>query len=138
MQDVCRILDIGIATGHGVSPTVLNGLDADEKRLLTRQDLASEDFLRLVGHKSVARLRVISESGLYKLIMRSNKPEAYTVGAAYRNSQFRFVGFTLPGPGKLSPIPKTLALPLTPPRAKWPQPLPRKPTHPTGGGGGSQ
>ena len=58
-KDVCEILDI--ADAH----TALRGLDSDEK---DRQNLPTPG-----GEQDMS---VINESGLYTLIMRSNKPEA--------------------------------------------------------------
>jgi prophage antirepressor-like protein len=48
-------------------------LDVNEKRVVTRADVIG---LPLIGGTNAPRLRLISESGLYKLIMRSDKPEA--------------------------------------------------------------
>ena len=48
-------------------------LDANEKKLVTRAD---GDCFHLFGTSRAPRLLLISESGLYKLIMRSDKPQA--------------------------------------------------------------
>lgn len=60
--DVCRCL--GLAIGVHSAGHYLKGLHEDE---VTRQRLAG---------KGMSGAKLISESGLYKLIMRSDKPEA--------------------------------------------------------------
>ncbi|MFT0893073.1 Bro-N domain-containing protein [Pseudochelatococcus sp. G4_1912] len=62
--DVCRVL--GMALEKGVSK-YLNNLAADERRQATPGQ---------IGGKGMNQATLISESGLYKLIMRSDKPEA--------------------------------------------------------------
>ena len=58
--DVCRVLEVG-------NPTMaLRRLDADEKALITIEGLSR-------GNDSV---NIVSESGLYSLILTSRKPEA--------------------------------------------------------------
>ncbi|PZU25034.1 MAG: BRO domain-containing protein [Shinella sp.] len=61
--DVCRILELPTEKGVFMH---LKRLGDDEKRRLAPN---------LVGGKGVS-ISIISESGLYKLIMRSDKPEA--------------------------------------------------------------
>jgi len=60
LSDVCRILDISNA------PHAANRLDPD--------DVAKTDIVDTKGRKQEAL--VINESGLYDVILRSNKPEA--------------------------------------------------------------
>lgn len=68
-KDVMEALRFPLSAG--TSP-YLKGLDTSERRRLNRHD-----YIELF--KGLARtpsLNVISESGLYKLVMRSDKPEA--------------------------------------------------------------
>jgi len=64
--DVCRCLGMHLdARGHPNVTVATRSLSPDEGRLYQIQTAAN-----------AYRLKVISESGLYKLIMRSDKPEA--------------------------------------------------------------
>jgi len=64
--DVCRVLDIANPTD------ALLSLDADEKDKVDRLTLDNPE-----GQKGGAQtLNIISESGLYSLILRSRKPQA--------------------------------------------------------------
>jgi prophage antirepressor-like protein len=63
--DVCRVLGMDLAAG---TSQWLVGLATDEKHKATRRDLPE-----LFSGTSAGSLTIISEPGLYKLIMRSNK-----------------------------------------------------------------
>ncbi len=71
-MDACRILNLDI---HGGAGRHLKKLADDERRLFTRQTIPLPDCGGLFEGSEV-QLTAISESGLYKLIMRSDKPEA--------------------------------------------------------------
>ena len=64
-QDVCEIWTV---TNVG---DALSRLDDDEKAELTGKNL-----IGLTDNPSVARLSIVSESGLYSLVLSSRKPEA--------------------------------------------------------------
>ena len=66
--DACQCLRMDLSAG---TSRWLRGLAADEKRRLSRNELPQN----LCG-SNVPSLNVVSEPGLYKLIQRSNKPEA--------------------------------------------------------------
>ena len=66
--DACNCLGMNTAGG---SYLWLRGIDDEEKKLLKR----AEHPNMMLGTKAPA-LTAVSESGLYKLIMRSDKPEA--------------------------------------------------------------
>nr|WP_162916277.1 BRO family protein [Cohaesibacter haloalkalitolerans] len=66
--DVCKALDLPLAGGAG---RYLQNIDSDEKKTLRRTDC--NDLF--VGVRAPSYL-VISESCLYKLILRSDKPQA--------------------------------------------------------------
>jgi prophage antirepressor-like protein len=66
--DACRALSMNLKDG---THQWLTGLRDDEKRLANRRDLPE-----LFSGTFAPSLTLISESGLYKLVMRSNKPEA--------------------------------------------------------------
>jgi prophage antirepressor-like protein len=68
--DVCRALG---TSAYNVSAH-LGKLDAPEKQVITNPELS----LKRTKGQIAAKLSVISESGLYKLIMRSDKPIAKT------------------------------------------------------------
>lgn len=57
-KDVCKILELDLASGA-------RGLDPDEKALHIMQTLGGDQ-----------KIQVVSEPGLYSLILRSRKPEA--------------------------------------------------------------
>jgi prophage antirepressor-like protein len=67
-KDVCAILEL---TNVGKA---LERLDEDEKRVLARESL--DNMITLSDDDHIARLSVISESGLYALALSSRKPEA--------------------------------------------------------------
>ncbi|WP_319567784.1 BRO-N domain-containing protein [Cohaesibacter marisflavi] len=66
--DVCKALDLPLAGGAG---RYLQNIDSDEKKTLRRSDC--NDLFVGVRAPSYS---IISESGLYKLVMRSDKPQA--------------------------------------------------------------
>ncbi|WP_075219461.1 BRO-N domain-containing protein [Acuticoccus yangtzensis] len=79
--DVCRVLGFGLAAG--VSKNLTSVPRSDQRRLTPGQ----------IGGKGMSTATVISESGLYKLIMRSDKPEAREFQNWVRRSTRRkFVG----------------------------------------------
>ena len=67
--DVAQLL-YGVTTGLS---NVFARLDRDEQIVVSR---AEGTYFPLFGRSPAARLKLVSESGLYKLIMRSDKPEA--------------------------------------------------------------
>ncbi|MCE1237097.1 MAG: BRO family protein [Hyphomicrobiales bacterium] len=73
-KDVCVIL--GLMKSAGTSPA-LRSLDISERRREDRISLLSKQVAvgSLFG-KDEPSLNLISESGLYKLVMRSDKPQA--------------------------------------------------------------
>ncbi len=71
--DVCRALFINYNTEAGAYPYTQH-LRTDEKRTAHRSDPSTHGLF--MGTSGGSRLMLISESGLYKLILRSNKPEA--------------------------------------------------------------
>jgi len=65
--DVCRALNIQVKSNGEVNVTqALKNLDKNELTLSKKEGI----------HRGNPKTNLISESGLYKLIMRSNKPEA--------------------------------------------------------------
>lgn len=66
--DVCRALGMDLTGGTN---SALRGLSIDERRAVTRRD-CKELFLGVPSPSYT----VITESGLYKLVMRSDKPQA--------------------------------------------------------------
>lgn len=64
-KDVCDILEV-----KNVGDA-LSRLDLDEKR-----ELSSQEVVGLTDNPSVTRLSIISESGMYALVLSSRKPEA--------------------------------------------------------------
>ncbi|MEJ1930973.1 Bro-N domain-containing protein [Nostoc sp. NIES-2111] len=71
--DLYRIL-YGKTTGNASKAATLA---ADQKRVVIKGDLGLSDTLTpLFQAHGVYRLALISESGLYKLVMRSDKPAA--------------------------------------------------------------
>jgi prophage antirepressor-like protein len=72
-SDVCRSLGWPVDTAHGGTTQHLRGLSSDEKRTVRRSE-GLQVTLFATTHASAITL--ISESGLYKLIMRSDKPQA--------------------------------------------------------------
>ena len=75
VQDVCRALDTFIR-GEGTVNTNMatSKLDGDEKQNLPYEE-AKRIGLQLVASRAYG-VTLVSESGIYKLIMRSDKPNA--------------------------------------------------------------
>lgn len=71
--DACRALGLPVGGPAGGATRYLVRLDADEKQILSRGDIFA---LPLFSGTFSPTLAIISESGLYKLTMRSSKPEA--------------------------------------------------------------
>lgn len=69
--DVCRCLNIHIYGGKPNAKDAVRKLDADERGIEQIATTSTHSTAR----KTQAAI-VVSESGLYKLIMRSDKPEA--------------------------------------------------------------
>lgn len=69
--DVCRALGM-----PGFPSTYTNRLSSDEKRVLRRGEVSSFDLETSLFVSKTPTVTLISESGLYKLVMRSDKPEA--------------------------------------------------------------
>jgi prophage antirepressor-like protein len=72
-KDVCDILGLGNAR------QALSGLDNDEKTTLKRSEFSGLTVTNNDGQTfrgGAQLINIISESGLYALIIRSNKPEA--------------------------------------------------------------
>jgi prophage antirepressor-like protein len=61
-------------TLHNLNYHLKTNIDLDEKRLLSKTGSSHTTRCLFVGN--AGRLTVVSESGLYKLIMRSDKPQA--------------------------------------------------------------
>ncbi len=86
--DVCRCLGIGYdpTTGKTNASPFMPRLGDDEKRVLKRQTRfavkqgvgtdSENQTLSDIGGPKLAAVTIIAESGLYKLVMRSDKPEA--------------------------------------------------------------
>lgn len=93
--DVCKVL------GFPRVDNALRTLGADQRMVLKRTDprLSEGDELRVFTNRS-PNISIISESGLYRLIFRSNKPEARsfqnwvtdTVLPAIRKDRAYFMG----------------------------------------------
>ena len=73
-KDVCSVLfDGGSVRMYGASP-FMKHIDSGDRRVVKRKEMIS---LGLVyGDARSPSLTLISESGLYKLVMRSDKPQA--------------------------------------------------------------
>ena len=72
-RDVCRCLGLD----GGSTARHLKGIRADERQVVTRTSVILGDGgWALFGNTDAPALAIISESGLYKLIMRSDKPQA--------------------------------------------------------------
>lgn len=69
--DACRCLALQPRPGKGTYEHHLRKLDDDEKRLVTRNDTP----VLFTGVRGMA-LNLVSRPGLFKLIQRSNKPQA--------------------------------------------------------------
>ena len=81
VKDVLAVLGMPIktATGHPISTTsYLAYLEADEKHTYTKKQSITEglNLNNLFMGRGQWQITLISESGLYKLIMRSDKPQA--------------------------------------------------------------
>lgn len=77
--DVCRVLGFPLVSsgGHQISVTnYTRFLDDTEKRILSKTSSEGQNLLALFPAAGGYRTTIISESGLYKLVMRSDKPEA--------------------------------------------------------------
>ncbi|NML92368.1 Bro-N domain-containing protein [Novosphingobium olei] len=74
--DACRCVGLDISAGAGQHTS---RLDADEKRTIRRKGVMGESHepsvIALFG-KFDSQLVLVSRPGLFKLIQRSNKPEA--------------------------------------------------------------
>lgn len=70
--DVMRCLGLNV---EGGSASTLRPLGPDEKRLLRKRD-GTVPSCGFAFPKQASTASVISESGLYKMVMRSDKPEA--------------------------------------------------------------
>lgn len=69
--DVCRALGLrGYASKH------LFQLAPDEKRVVKRSEVSQFDWQTSLFKQNTPAISIISESGLYRLVNRSDKPEA--------------------------------------------------------------
>ncbi len=71
--DVCRALNLPVGGAAGGASRYLGRLDAHERRVVRRGEANGSP---LFGNSNAPSLTLINESGLYKLIMRSDKAEA--------------------------------------------------------------
>lgn len=74
--DVCRALGLNLNKG---SDPHTKGLDASQKRTIKAGAFAPETVPGTKGRgglRATSLLAIVSESGLYRLVMRSDKPEA--------------------------------------------------------------
>lgn len=71
--DVCRALALPVGGPAGGASRYLSRLDAAERQVVRRGEANGSP---LFGNTNAPSLTLISESGLYKLIMRSDKAEA--------------------------------------------------------------
>lgn len=67
-SDVCRVLDLHEHPRGGYAHHLHRHLKEDERRVTHMSEM---------GVRGSGRTSLVSESGLYKLIMRSDKPEAH-------------------------------------------------------------
>lgn len=77
--DVCRVLGFPLVSsgGHQISVTqYLHRLDASEKKVIKKTGSEGQNFSALFPPAGGYMATLVSESGLYKLVMRSDKPEA--------------------------------------------------------------
>lgn len=77
--DVCRVLGFPLVSsgGHPIAITqYLHRLDSCEKKIVKKNSSEGQTFKALFPPAGGYMTTIISESGLYKLIMRSDKPEA--------------------------------------------------------------
>lgn len=89
--DVCKALGYAEDTGGGFGNTVRPLNDNEKSTLHKAKSHSSDQWLPLfIG--SAARIRLISEAGLYKLVMRSDKPQAHTaiVTRPFEHMTFQF------------------------------------------------
>ncbi|MCE1237987.1 MAG: Bro-N domain-containing protein [Hyphomicrobiales bacterium] len=75
-KDVCSVLFDADAVHHKGSTQYALYLDSDEKRLIPRATLATLGLIKGTNGGGGKGSLGFSESGLYKLIMRSDKPQA--------------------------------------------------------------
>jgi prophage antirepressor-like protein len=73
--DACRCLGLPFGSGQGSTHRYLKRVGTDEKRTVTRND-GGDQIAPLFSDSRVGALTLVSESGLYKLIMRSDKDTA--------------------------------------------------------------
>lgn len=73
--DACRCLGLPFGSGTGSVSRHLTNLDRDERKVVTRQTYTGSELLTLFP-RGAQSLTIISRPGLFKLIQRSNKPEA--------------------------------------------------------------
>jgi prophage antirepressor-like protein len=73
--DVCRCLGLPFGNGAGSTARYLRNLAADERRAVSRAASGATCATLFKGTQASC-LTLITESGLYKLIMRSDKPQA--------------------------------------------------------------
>ena len=73
--DACRILNLPVGGAAGGASRHLYKLDAAERRVVNRGNQIALPLFTGASANAPS-VTVISESGLYKLIMRSDKPEA--------------------------------------------------------------
>ena len=69
-QDVCGALGL-----LGWASTYTNRLGPTERQVIRKGHVSSSELETLFGFKQPS-LSLVSESGLYKLVLRSDKPEA--------------------------------------------------------------
>lgn len=75
-RDTCTILGMKTGPKYGSTNQYLRHLETDEKKLVVRGACTPPEAHTLFLGKRSPSLTLIAESGLYKLIMRSAKPEA--------------------------------------------------------------
>ncbi|RAI33882.1 BRO-N domain-containing protein [Rhodoplanes serenus] len=73
--DVCRVLGMPFGHGQGSTGKHLKALAPDEKRTINRATLGPNRSA-LMGERGMSVFTAISEPGLFRLIMRSDKPIA--------------------------------------------------------------
>lgn len=72
--DVCRILSCEHAIRIAGVSQYTKHIDAEDRRVLKHKELVSQELIQ--GGTRAPSLVLISESVLYKLVMRSDKPQA--------------------------------------------------------------
>ncbi|MBN8872174.1 MAG: hypothetical protein J0H67_05005 [Rhodospirillales bacterium] len=68
--DVCRALGLPFGYGQGSTSRYLQGIAADERRTVTRA--SGSEFSPLFAGSKASQINLISESGLYRLILRAH------------------------------------------------------------------